>query len=178
MNREADQLTSPVAPIPPPDSWTVDVSPVPAVEPEDPIDLLIERARGLLERGERLFGEGAVEEDLRTIASVYHNRLSRGMRLQADPTVVYALGERRRLMNRNYATESPFNTYIIEGLPPSPIGSPSSRSLEAALYPDSTDFLYFVAQPDGRHRFSLTYDEHLRAIGEIRGDGGDPGPLD
>lgn len=115
-------------------------------------------------------GEGAVEEDLRTIASVYHNRLSRGMRLQADPTVVYALGERRRLLNRNYATESPFNTYIIEGLPPSPIGSPSSGSLEAALYPDSTDFLYFVAQPDGRHRFSLTYDEHLRAIGEIRGE--------
>lgn len=115
-------------------------------------------------------GEGAVEEDLRTIASVYHNRLSRGMRLQADPTVVYALGERRRLLNRHYATESPFNTYIIEGLPPSPIGSPSSGSLEAALYPDSTDFLYFVAQPDGHHRFSLTYDEHLEAIGEIRGE--------
>ena len=115
-------------------------------------------------------GEGAVEEDLRMIASMYHNRLNRGMRLQADPTVVYALGERRRLLNRNYATESPFNTYIIEGLPPSPIGSPSSGSLEAALYPDSTDFLYFVAQPDGRHRFSLTYDEHLRAIGEIRGE--------
>ena len=113
-------------------------------------------------------GEGAVEEDLRTIASVYHNRLRRGMRLQADPTVVYALGERRRLLNRNYRTESPFNTYVISGLPPSPIGNPSTNSLEAALYPDSTDFLYFVAQPDGHHRFSLTFDEHLRAIGEIR----------
>ena len=79
------------------------------------------------------------------------------MRLQADPTVVFALGRRRRLLNRDYTTDSPFNTYRIAGLPPSPIGNPSSASIEAALYPDSTDFLYFVAQPDGRHRFSTTY---------------------
>ena len=113
-------------------------------------------------------GEGPAREDLLEISSVYNNRLNRGMRLQADPTVVFALGRRRRLLNRDYTTDSPFNTYRIAGLPPSPIGNPSSASIEAALYPDSTDFLYSVAQPDGRHRFSTTYEEHLQAIGDIR----------
>ena len=113
-------------------------------------------------------GEGPAKEDRLEISSVYHNRLNRGMRLQADPTVVFALGRRRRLLNRDYTTPSPFNTYRIAGLPPSPIGSPSCESIEAALYPDSTDYLYFVAQPDGRHRFSATYEEHLRAIEQIR----------
>ena len=120
-------------------------------------------------------GEGPAEEDLLEISSVYHNRLNRGMRLQADPTVVFALGRRQRLLNRDYATDSPFNTYRMVGLPPSPIGNPSSSSIEAALYPDSTDSLYFVAQPDGRHRFSSTYEEHLRAIGEIRKEEGEIG---
>ncbi len=120
-------------------------------------------------------GEGPAEEDLLDISSVYHNRLNRGMRLQADPTVVFALGQRRRLLNRDYATDSPFNTYRMVGLPPSPIGNPSSSSIEAALYPDSTDFLYSVARPNGRHRFSVTYEEHLRAIGEIRKEEGETG---
>ena len=120
-------------------------------------------------------GERPAEEDLLEISSVYHNRLNRGMRLQADPTIVFALGERRRLFNRDYATDSPFNTYLIDGLPPSPIGNPSSASIAAALYPDSTEFFYFVAQPDGRHRFSVTYEEHLQAIGEIRGEVGELG---
>ena len=101
-------------------------------------------------------GEGPAPEDLAGISSVCHNRLNRRMRLQADPTVVFALGRRRRLLNHDYSTESPFNTYRIGGLPPSPIGNPSSASIAAALYPDSTDFLYFVAQPDRRHRFSAT----------------------
>ena len=121
-------------------------------------------------------GEGPAEEDLLEISSVYHNRLKRGMRLQADPTVVFALGQRRRLLNRDYATDSPFNTYQFTGLPPSPIGTPSSASIEAALYPDSTEYLYFVAQPDGRHRFSATYEDHLLAIGEIRKEEGEFGP--
>ena len=121
-------------------------------------------------------GEGPAREDLLEISSVYHNRLNRGMRLQADPTVVFALGQRRRLLNRDYATDSPFNTYHIAGLPPSPIGNPSSASIEAALYPDSTEYLYFVAQPDGRHRFSVTYEEHLRAIENIRNEEGELGP--
>ena len=123
-------------------------------------------------------GEGAVGSDLSTISSVYHNRLNRGMRLQADPTVIYALGERRRLLNRDYRTESAFNTYLIEGLPPAPIGNPSAASIKAALYPDSTDFLYFVAQTDGRHRFSRTYEAHLRAIAQVRGVAGGSGHRD
>lgn len=97
------------------------------------------------------------------IASVYHNRLARGMRLQADPTVVYALGERRRLSHRDYAVQSAHNTYRIDGLPPWPINQPSEASLRAALYPPETEYLYFVARRDGRHVFSRTYREHLAA---------------
>jgi UPF0755 protein len=103
------------------------------------------------------------------VASMYHNRLARGMRLQADPTVVYALGERRRLTFADYRIRSAYNTYTIKGLPPGPIAQPSTESLEAALYPADTDFLYMVAGPGGSHEFSHTYREHLRTIREIRG---------
>lgn len=113
-------------------------------------------------------GERPHARDRRRVASVYHNRLARGMRLQADPTVVYALGRRRRLSHRDYAIRSAFNTYRIAGLPPSPINQPSVASLEAALYPPSTDLLYLVARPDGRHLFSRTYRDHLRAIRRVR----------
>jgi UPF0755 protein len=115
--------------------------------------------------------EGEVRHDVDRgyVSSVYHNRLARGMRLQADPTVVYALGERRRLRNRDYRFRSPYNTYLIDGLPPSPIDQPSAASLEAALYPLSTDFLFFVAGPEGKHVFSRTYLEHLATIRRVRG---------
>jgi UPF0755 protein len=102
------------------------------------------------------------------VASVYYNRLRRGMPLQADPTVAYALGQRRRLYERDYQVQSPYNTYLITGLPPGPIGSPSSASLRAALHPAVTDFFYFVARSDGKHVFSRTYREHLRAIEAVR----------
>lgn len=117
--------------------------------------------------------EGEVRDTLEApyVASVYHNRLRRGMRLQADPTVIYALGRRRRLFERDYLTPSPYNTYLIDGLPPGPIGQPSATSLRAALYPARTDFLFLVAGPDGRHIFSRTLDEHRRAVREVR-DGG------
>lgn len=117
--------------------------------------------------------EGEVRHgpDRAYVSSVYHNRLRRGMRLQADPTVVYALGQRRRLYERDYRTPSPYNTYLIDGLPPGPIGEPTEASLEAALYPARSQFLYFVARPDGQHVFSRTYAEHLRAIREIRNGG-------
>jgi len=113
-------------------------------------------------------GEVRYEPDRAYVSSVYHNRLRLGMRLQADPTVIYALGERRRLFERDYRTPSPFNTYLIDGLPPGPIGAPSEASLRAALYPARTPFLYFVARSDGQHVFSSTYAQHLRAIEEIR----------
>lgn len=113
-------------------------------------------------------GEVRVAMDRGYVSSVYHNRLNRNMRLQADPTVIYALGRRRRLFERDYAIRSPFNTYQIDGLPPHPIGQPSSATLEAALYPRRTDFLYFVADTAGRHVFSRTYREHLATIRRIR----------
>ena len=119
-------------------------------------------------------GETREDHDRPLVASAYHNRLRRGMRLQADPTVVYALGTRRRLQNRDYRLDSPYNTYLNDGLPPHPIGQPSTASIEAVLNPPSTDFLFFVAGADGKHVFSKTYREHLAAIRKIR----NPVPVD
>jgi UPF0755 protein len=118
-------------------------------------------------------GEARVDEERETIAGVYHNRLRIGMALQADPTVQYAIalktGKRKpRLFTRDYQFRSPYNTYLHPGLPPGPVNSPGRRSVEAALYPAAVPYLYFVARPDGRHMFSRTYQEHLRAISQAR----------
>jgi UPF0755 protein len=116
-------------------------------------------------------GEVRDRSESRLVSSVYHNRLRRGMRLQADPTVIYALGERRRLFERDYSVRSPYNTYRIAGLPPGPINQPSATSIAAALSPAETDYLYFVADSNGRHIFTRTYQEHLAAIRRIRNSG-------
>lgn len=118
-------------------------------------------------------GEARVDDERETIAGVYHNRLRIGMALQADPTVQYAIalktGKRKpRLFVKDYQFPSPYNTYLNRGLPPGPVNSPSRRSIEASLYPARVPYLYFVAGPDGRHVFSRTYDEHLRAIARVR----------
>ena len=113
-------------------------------------------------------GEAQHPSDLRYVSSVYHNRLARGMRLEADPTVIYSLGTRRRLFESDYRTPSRYNTYLIDGLPPHPITQPSAATIEAALYPRTSDFLFFVAGPDGRHLFSRTYREHIAAIRQVR----------
>ena len=113
-------------------------------------------------------GEVRHDQDRTFVSSVYHNRLRAGWRLQADPTVIYALGRRRRLYEKDYLTRSPYNTYLIDGLPPGPIGQPSVASIRAALYPARTDFFFFVAGSDGQHVFSRTLREHARAIAEIR----------
>ncbi len=118
-------------------------------------------------------GEARADDERETIAGVYHNRLRIGMALQADPTVQYAIflatGRRKpRLFTRDYQFRSPYNTYLHPGLPPGPVNSPSRRSLEASLYPARVPYLYFVAGPDGRHVFSRTYQEHLRAIARVR----------
>jgi len=103
------------------------------------------------------------------ISAVYHNRLKRGMRLEADPTVSYAHGRRlKRVWEKNLAVRSAYNTYLHSGLPPGPIGQPGRASLLAALYPADVPFLYFVAQPDGKHIFSATYAEHLAAIQRVK----------
>lgn len=113
-------------------------------------------------------GEVRYDPDRPYVSSVYHNRIARHMRLQADPTVIYALGHRRRLYEKDYLTPSRYNTYLIDGLPPTPIGQPSEASIIAALFPVHTGFLYLVAGPDGRHIFSRTLSEHLRAVAEVR----------
>ena len=103
------------------------------------------------------------------VSAVYHNRLKRGMALQADPTVIYAYGRRlRRVYEKHLRVRSPYNTYLNVGLPPGPIGQPGLSSIVAALYPADAPYLYFVARPDGKHVFSVTYREHLAAISEIR----------
>jgi UPF0755 protein len=95
------------------------------------------------------------------------------MALQADPTVQYAIflatGKRKpRLYTRDYQVRSPYNTYLHPGLPPGPVNSPSLRSIQASLNPAKVPYLYFVAGADGRHVFSRSYDDHLRAIARVR----------
>lgn len=113
--------------------------------------------------------EARVADERPTIAAVYCNRLRQGMLLQADPTVQYALGSHvERVLYAHLETESPYNTYRVAGLPPGPIASPGSASLEAALYPADVPFLFFVARPDGRHEFRRTFAEHVQARQEVR----------
>jgi UPF0755 protein len=113
-------------------------------------------------------GEAPQDVDRPLVSSVYHNRLSRGLRLQADPTVVYALKKRTRLYNKDYGVESEYNTYLVSGLPHGPICQPSTASIMAALYPPATDYYYFVAAASGRHIFSQTYSQHLATIRRTR----------
>jgi UPF0755 protein len=113
--------------------------------------------------------EAKKEEERPIIAAVFLNRLRLGYPLQSCATVMYALGERKtRLLYEDLRIESPYNTYVYRGLPPGPIANPGRASLMAALRPAETDFLYFVARPDGTHSFSRTYREHLRAQRELR----------
>jgi UPF0755 protein len=110
--------------------------------------------------------EARVWSERPTISAVYHNRLKRGMRLQADPTVQYALEARRtRLLYRDIdsVADNPYNTYRRAGLPPGPIGNPSKGAIEAALNPADADYLFFVARPDGTHVFTRTLAEHNAA---------------
>ncbi len=109
-------------------------------------------------------GETSWDSERDTIAAVYHNRLKKGMRLQADPTVQYALpGEPRRLFYKDYSYDSPYNTYRQAGLPPGPINNPGRASIEAALFPADVDYLYFVATGKGGHIFTRTLQEHKAA---------------
>jgi len=104
--------------------------------------------------------EAKVREEKRKISGLYLNRLDRNMRLQADPTVIYALGEKRRLLFEDYKYEHPYNTYLINGLPPGPITNPDLESIKAVLHPANHNYLYMVATPDGSHMFSRTFEEH------------------
>lgn len=108
--------------------------------------------------------EAVLKEERSTISGVFLNRLEINMPLQSCATVNYARGEwKERLTNADIAIDSPYNTYINVGLPPTPINSPGKASIEAVLHPEKTDYLYFLAKGDGSHHFSKTYDEHLAA---------------
>ena len=113
--------------------------------------------------------EARLPEERPVIAAVYYNRLRKGMLLQADPTVQYALPQHTaRVLYRDLEVDSPYNTYRNKGLPPGPIGSPGSPSLAAAVAPASVPYLYFVAHPDGHHEFRTTFAEHEVAVREAR----------
>ncbi len=113
--------------------------------------------------------EAKVESERRLIAAVYYNRLKRGMKLQSDPTAVYGLRAWvTKVTAQDLRRRSPYNTYLHRGLPPGPIANPGRGSLLAALYPADVDYLYFVAQGDGRHFFSKDYRSHEMAVNRYR----------
>lgn len=117
--------------------------------------------------------ETGVADERRQVASVFVNRLNRGMRLQTDPTVIYGVTEGKGVLGRGLRQSelrgaTPWNTYVIEGLPPTPIANPGRASIEAAVNPDSTDYVFFVADGTGGHAFAETLDEHNRNVARWR----------
>jgi UPF0755 protein len=113
--------------------------------------------------------EGTAADEFGKIASVYSNRDKIGMKLQADPTVIYGMGGLdRELRVKDYQFPSRYNTYLYKGLPPTPICSPGLRAIMAAMYPDSTDYYYFVADGNGRHIFNKNYKQHLKDTQRIK----------
>jgi UPF0755 protein len=116
--------------------------------------------------------ETAVPEERALVSAVYHNRLRKGMHLQADPTTIYALkrlGEWRGALARSQlGVDEPYNTYAHPGLPPGPICNPGLPALEAAVLPADVDYLFFVAAGNGTHQFSASFDEHGRNVARYK----------
>ena len=110
--------------------------------------------------------ETSVEDERKMVAAVFVTRLKRGMRLQTDPTVIYGLGESYdgNIRRKDLKSDTPYNTYLHKGLPPTPIALPGRASIAAALNPANTDVVYFVSKGDGTHHFSSTYEEHREAV--------------
>jgi len=114
--------------------------------------------------------ETGAPEERPMVSSVYHNRMKLGMKMEADPTTIYAAmltgTWRGTIYKSDLQRVHPYNTYAVAGLPPGPIASPGRASIAAALRPATSDYLYFVAKGDGthRHKFSKTYAEHSRAV--------------
>ena len=114
--------------------------------------------------------EAVFPEEQPRIAQVFLSRLQVYMPIQSDTTIQYILGtQKQEVTIADTKIQSPYNTYLHDGLPPGPIGSPSLRAIQAVLHPENSDYLYFVAEKDGHHRFTKTYQEHLQAIEEIHG---------
>lgn len=117
--------------------------------------------------------ETGIAEERPQVASVFVNRLERGMKLQTDPTVIYGitLGQGvlgRGLRQSELRRETPYNTYVIDGLPPTPIANPGRLSIQAALNPDETDYVFFVADGTGGHAFAVTLEDHNRNVARWR----------
>jgi len=154
------------------------------ISARDIFSIMVQRMRERFDESLRKRAEeiGMVERDVLTLASiiekearydserplisaVYHNRLRRGIKLQADPTVLYRREDgNKQIRYTDLKRQDPYNTYYIPGLPPGPIASPSIASINAALYPADVDYLFFVSRNDGTHHFSLTGEEHLEAV--------------
>jgi len=117
--------------------------------------------------------ETSVPEERRRVAAVFVNRMEQGMRLQTDPTVIYGITKGEGVLGRGLRQselrrETPWNTYVIDGLPPTPIANPGRLSIEAALNPEDSDFLYFVADGTGGHAFARTLAEHNENVARWR----------
>jgi UPF0755 protein len=114
--------------------------------------------------------ESADNTERSHIAAVFLNRLERGMRLQSDPTVIYGMGDRftGNISREDLSEKTSYNTYRINGLPPTPIALSGMESIRAALEPSISDYLYFVAKGNGRHQFSRTLEEHNTAVQEYQ----------
>lgn len=109
--------------------------------------------------------EAMKDEERPIISGVYHNRLKKNMPLQADPTSIYGIkSSKESITKKDLLRRTPYNTYVIKGLPPGPIASPGLKSIMAALYPEDVPYLYFVSNNDGTHKFSVSFSDHLRAV--------------
>jgi UPF0755 protein len=106
------------------------------------------------------------------ISSVFYNRLKKKMRLQSDPTTIYGIWDRYKgnIHKADLLSESPYNTYYVPALPAGPISNPGKEALQAALYPATSEYLFFVSHNDGTHEFTRTYQEHTRAVGKFQLD--------
>ncbi len=114
--------------------------------------------------------EAVFADEQPRIAGVFLKRLEIGMPIQSDTTIQYILGTQKEIITiADTKIQNPYNTYQSTGLPPGPIGSPGLSAIKAVLNPERTDYLYFVAEKDGHHRFTKTYQEHLQAIKDIDG---------
>ena len=144
------------------EAWASRAADLPLDEPEQAVTLA-----SIVEK------ETARQDEYPMVASVYVNRLRKGMPLQADPTVIYALTKGgsdlgRALTRKDLQTDDAYNTYDRAGLPPGPIALPGKLALEATVHPAKTDYLYFVADGTGGHAFAATLAEHNRNVRKWR----------